>query len=88
MSLGCSGDAEEALTFREDAIKAQARVAKPRAGIWGYERRIPLALRCMVAISGHEFSERPGFEVYLNSPVDTKPEDLRSDIYLSVEIQS
>lgn len=35
--------------------------------------------------SGYEISERPGFETYLNSPVDTKPEDLRSDIYLPVE---
>ena len=38
--------------------------------------------------SGYEISERPGFETYLNSPVDTKPEDLRSDIYLPVEGQS
>lgn len=38
--------------------------------------------------SGYEISERPGFETYLNSPVDTKPEDLRSDIYLPVEVQS
>lgn len=35
--------------------------------------------------SGFEISDRPGFEVYLNSPVDTKPEDLRSDIFLPVE---
>lgn len=39
-------------------------------------------------ISGYEISERPGFEAYLNSPVDTKPEDLRSDIFLPVETQS
>lgn len=38
--------------------------------------------------SGYEISDRPGFEAYLNSPVDTKPEDLRSDIFLPVEIQS
>lgn len=38
--------------------------------------------------SGFEISERPGFESYLNSPVDTKPEDLRSNIYLPVEHQS
>lgn len=38
--------------------------------------------------SGYEISERPGFESYLNSPVDTKPEDLRSDIFLPVEDQS
>ena len=35
--------------------------------------------------SGYEISERPGYESYLNSPVDTKPEDLRSDIFLPVE---
>lgn len=38
--------------------------------------------------SGYEISERPGYEAYLNSPVDTKPEDLRSDIYLPVEVRS
>lgn len=38
--------------------------------------------------SGFEISERPGFESYLNSPVDTKPEDLRSDIFLPVDDQS
>ena len=38
--------------------------------------------------SGFEISERPGFESYLNSPIDTKPEDLRSDIFLPVEDQS
>ena len=35
--------------------------------------------------SGYEASERPCFESYLNSPVDTKPEDLRTDIFLPVE---
>ena len=35
--------------------------------------------------SGYEVSESPCFEAYLNSPVDTKPEDLRSDIFLPVE---
>lgn len=35
--------------------------------------------------SGFEISDRPGFEIYLNSPVDTKPKDLRSNIYLPVE---
>ena len=39
-------------------------------------------------MSGYEIAERPGFEVYRNSPVDTKPEDLRSDIYLPVEAQT
>ncbi len=38
--------------------------------------------------SGYEISERPGYESYLNSPVDTKPEDLRSDIFLPVEAPS
>lgn len=38
--------------------------------------------------SEFEISEQPGFETYLNSPVDTKPEDLRSDIFLPVEQQS
>jgi AraC family transcriptional regulator len=38
--------------------------------------------------SGCEISERPGFEAYLNSPVDTKPEQLRTDIFLPVEVQS
>ena len=38
--------------------------------------------------SGYEISERPAFETYLNSPVDTKPEDLRSDIYLPIETAS
>lgn len=38
--------------------------------------------------SGYEISERPGFEAYLNSPVDTKPQDLRSDIFLPVEAVS
>ncbi|MCO6409161.1 AraC family transcriptional regulator [Hoeflea alexandrii] len=37
--------------------------------------------------SGFEISERPGFEAYLNSPVDTKPEDLRSDIFLPIDDQ-
>lgn len=37
--------------------------------------------------SGYEASERPCFEAYLNSPINTKPEDLRSDIYLPVEIK-
>ena len=35
--------------------------------------------------SGYEASDRPCFEAYLNSPVDTQPQDLRSDIYLPVE---
>jgi AraC family transcriptional regulator len=38
--------------------------------------------------SGHEIAERPCFESYLNSPVDTKPEDLRSNIYLPIEVRS
>ncbi|WP_324753201.1 GyrI-like domain-containing protein [Roseovarius sp. Pro17] len=38
--------------------------------------------------SGFEISERPASEAYLNSPVDTKPEDLRSDMFLPVESQS
>lgn len=37
--------------------------------------------------SSYEISDRPGFEAYLNSPVDTKPEDLRSDVFLPVESQ-
>ena len=35
--------------------------------------------------SGYDACERPNFESYLNSPVDTKPEDLRTDIFLPVE---
>ena len=35
--------------------------------------------------SGYTVSERPAFEAYLNSPVDTKPADLRTDIFLPVE---
>jgi AraC family transcriptional regulator len=38
--------------------------------------------------SGYEISERPCFEAYLNSPIDTKPQDLRSDIYLPVEVRA
>lgn len=38
--------------------------------------------------SGYEISERPGFEAYLNSPVDTAPAELRTDIFLPVEKQS
>ena len=32
--------------------------------------------------SGETPREAPAFEVYLNSPMDTAPEDLRTDIYL------
>lgn len=38
--------------------------------------------------SGYDIADRPGFEAYLNSPVDTAPQDLRSDIYLPVQVQS
>ena len=38
--------------------------------------------------SGYDISDRPGFESYLNSPVDTKPADLRSNIYLPIEVAS
>ena len=38
--------------------------------------------------SGHEISQRPCVEAYLNSPVDTKPQDLPSNIYLPVEVRS
>lgn len=38
--------------------------------------------------SGYEISENPAFESYLNSPIDTKPEDLRTDIFLPLELPS
>ncbi|MEM1129740.1 MAG: GyrI-like domain-containing protein [Pseudomonadota bacterium] len=34
--------------------------------------------------SGEEMGEGPAFEIYLNSPQDTAPEDLRTDIYLAL----
>jgi AraC family transcriptional regulator len=35
--------------------------------------------------SGREAAERPGFEIYLNSPLDTAPMDLLTDIYLPLK---
>lgn len=33
----------------------------------------------------HELASRPGFEVYLNDPECTKPEDLETEIYVPIE---
>ena len=35
--------------------------------------------------SGHQFREQPSFEIYLNSPEHTKPEDLLTEIYLPIK---
>lgn len=35
--------------------------------------------------SGHEAADGPMLEDYLNSPADTAPPDLRTDIHLPIE---
>lgn len=35
--------------------------------------------------SGREFRSSPCFEIYFNSPDDTKPQDLRTDVYVPLE---
>ena len=34
--------------------------------------------------NGRQFGDRPAFEVYLNTPEDTAPEDLRTEIHFAL----